>query len=127
MDRIREQFNGVAARTVLELNGIPCLEMEAIAPDKQKIVSSRSFSRRLTEYRELSEALVEFGSRAAENLRAQNSVAGHVSVFIRTHPFNPNKPQYQRSAGRTPPAATQDARVIVGEAHRLLKQLFRAG
>ncbi|MGZ8144822.1 MAG: DinB/UmuC family translesion DNA polymerase [Methylosarcina sp.] len=111
----------------MELNGIPCLELEAIAPDKQEIVSSRSFSRRVTEYRELAEALAEFGSRAAEKLRAQKSVAGHISIFIRTSPFNPNEPQYQRSAGRTLPAATQDTRVIVSEAHRLLKQLFKAG
>jgi DNA polymerase V len=127
VDRIREQFNVVVARTVMELNGIPCLELEAIAPDKQEIVNSRSFSRRLTEYGELAEALAEFGSRAAEKLRAQQSVAGHISVFIRTNPFNPNEPQYQRSAGRTLPAATQDTRVIVGEAHRLLRQLFSSG
>jgi DNA polymerase V len=126
-DRIREQFNIVVARTVMELNGIPCLDLEAIAPDKQQIVCSRSFSRRLTEYRELSEALAEFSSRAAEKLRFQNSVAGHISVFLRTNPFNQAEPQYQRAAGITLPAATQDTRVIVGAANRLLKELFREG
>jgi DNA polymerase V len=127
MDRIREQFNVIVARTVMELNGTPCLELEEIAPDKQEIVSSRSFSRRVTKYQELSEALSEFSSRAAEKLRAQNSVAGHISVFLRTNSFNGNEPQYQRSAGWTLPAATQDTRVIVGEARRLLKQLFKDG
>lgn len=127
VDRIRDQFNVVVARTVMELNGIPCLDLEAIAPDKQQIVCSRSFSRRLTEYRELAEALAEFCSRAAEKLRYQNSVAGHISVFIRTNPFNPNEPQYQRAAGITLPFATQDTRVIVGTANRLLKELFREG
>jgi DNA polymerase V len=115
------------ARTILELNGIPCLELEAIAPDKQQIICSRSFSRRLTEYRELSEALAEFASRAAEKLRSQQSVAGHLSVFIRTNPFNPQEPQYQRSAGMRLKTATQDTRLIVSEAHRLLKALFKAG
>jgi DNA polymerase V len=127
VDRIRDQFNVVIARTVMELNGIPCLELEEIMPDKQQIVCSRSFSRRLTEYRELSEALAEFSSRAAEKLRYQNSVAGHISIFIRTNPFNPNEPQYQRAAGIALPAATQDTRVIVGTANRLLKELFREG
>jgi DNA polymerase V len=126
-ERMQVQFNITVARTVLELNGIPCLELEAIAPDKQQIVCSRSFSRRLTEYRELSEALAEFASRAAEKLRSQQSVAGHLSVFIRTNPFNPREPQYQRSAGVTLNSATQDTRLIVSEAHRLLKALFRAG
>ncbi|MGJ0484356.1 MAG: DUF4113 domain-containing protein, partial [Methylomicrobium sp.] len=127
VDRIREQFNVVVARTVMELNGIPCLELEEIAPDKQQIVCSRSFSRRLTGYRELSEALAEFCSRAAEKLRGQNSVAGHISVFVRTNPFNPNEPQYQRAAGITLPSATHDTRVIVGTANRLLRELFREG
>jgi DNA polymerase V len=127
VDRIRDQFNVAVARIVMELNGIPCLDLEAIAPDKQQIVCSRSFSRRLTEYRELSEALAEFCSRAAEKLRYQNSVAGHISVFIRTNPFNPNEPQYQRAAGITLSAATQDTRMIVGTANRLLKELFREG
>jgi DNA polymerase V len=126
-DRIRDQFNVVVARTVMELNGIPCLGLEAITPDKQQIVCSRSFSRRLTEYRELSEALAEFSSRAAEKLRYQNSVASHISVFIRTNPFNSNEPQYQRAAGITLPSATQDTRVIVGAANCLLKELFREG
>jgi DNA polymerase V len=126
-ERMQVQFNITVARTVLELNGIPCLELEAIAPDKQQIICSRSFSHRLTEYRELSEALAEFASRAAEKLRSQQSVAGHISVFIRTNPFNPHEPQYQRLAGVRLKAATQDTRIIVCEAHRLLKELFRPG
>jgi DNA polymerase V len=126
-DRMQAQFSVTVARTVLELNGIPCLELEEIAPDKQQIVCSRSFSRRLTEYRELSEALAEFCSRAAEKLRSQQSVTGHLSVFIRTNPFNPHEPQYQRSAGVRLSSATQDTRVLVGEAHRLLKEIFKAG
>lgn len=126
-DRIRALFNVTVARTVLELNGVPCLELEEIAPDKQQIVCSRSFSRRLTEYRELSEALAEFASRGAEKLRSQHSVAGHISIFIRTNPFNPHESQYQRSAGVSLASATQDTRVLVGEANRLLKEIFRVG
>jgi len=68
-ERIQAQFSVVVARTVMELNGIACLELEAIAPDKLQIVCLRSFSRKLTEYRELSTALAEFGSRVAEKLR----------------------------------------------------------
>jgi DNA polymerase V len=127
IDRIREQFNVVVARTVMELNGIACLELDAIAPDKQQIVSSRSFSHYLTGYKELSEALSEFCSRAAEKLRRQESVAGHLSVFLRTNPFNPTEPQYHRAAGVTLPFATQDTRVIVAMANRLLKSMFSPG
>jgi DNA polymerase V len=124
---IQAQFNIVVARTVMELNGIPCLDLEESAPSKQQIVCSRSFSRRLTDYSELAQALAEYGSRAAEKLRHQHSVAGHLSVFIRTSPFNPHEPHYQRSAGMRLPSATQDSRVIVNAANRLLKEIFKPG
>ena len=125
--RIQAQFNVVVARTVLELNGIPCLELEEIVPDKQQIVCSRSFSRRLTEYRELSEAMAEFCSRAAEKLRYQNSVTGCITIFIRTSPFNPKEPQYQRAASIKLDAAIQDTRAIIAAANRMLKEIFRPG
>jgi hypothetical protein len=32
------------------------------------------------------------------SIRRQRSVAGCITVFIRTNPFNPQEPQYQRSA-----------------------------
>jgi DNA polymerase V len=125
--RIQAQFNIVVARTVLELNGIACLELEEISPNKQQIVCSRSFSRRLTEYKELSAALAEFGSRAAEKLRRQQSITGCITVFIRTNPFNPQEPQYQRSASIKLSAATQDTRTIIATANRLLTEIFKTG
>jgi DNA polymerase V len=124
---IQRQFNIVVARTVMELNGIPCLELEEVAPSKQQIVCSRSFSRRLTHYSELAQALAEYASRAAGKLRHQHSVAGHLSVFIRTSPFNPQEPHYQRSAGMRLPFATHDSRVIISAANRLLKEIFKPG
>ena len=126
-ERIQSQFNIVVARTVLELNGIPCFELEEIAANKQQIVCSRSFSRRLAEYKELSEALAEFCCRAAEKLRRQQSVTGCITVFIRTSPFNLQEPHYQRSATIKLDAATQDTRTLITTANRLLTEIFKAG
>ncbi|MEQ1557850.1 MAG: Y-family DNA polymerase [Methyloglobulus sp.] len=123
--RIQAQFNVMVARTILELNGIGCMSLEEISPDKQQIVCSRSFSRKLTDFRELSEALSEYCTRAAEKLRHQRSVTGCISVFIRTNLFNPSEPQYQRSASIKLSAATQDTRTIITTANRLLKELFK--
>jgi DNA polymerase V len=125
--RIQQQFNVVIARTVQELNGIACLELEDIAPNKQQIVCSRSFSRRLTERHELAATLAEFGSRAAEKLRKQGSAAGCITVFIRTNPFSEREPQYQRAASTQLNAATQDTRVIVTMANSLLEAIYKSG
>jgi DNA polymerase V len=101
------------------------MELEEIAPDKQQIVCSRSFGRRITEVKELSAALAEFCSRAAEKLRKQRSVTGCITVFIRTNPFNPQEPQYQRSASIKLDSATQDTRIIIATANRLLTEIFK--
>jgi DNA polymerase V len=66
-------------------------------------------------------------SRATEKLRHQRSVAGHISMFIRTSPFNLHEPHYQRSAGMRLPSAIQDSRVIINAANRLLKEIFKPG
>ena len=125
--RIQKAFNVVVATTVMELNGTSCLAIEDISPDKQQIVCSRSFSRRLTEEAELSKALAEFCSRAAEKLRHQKSVAGCVTVFIRTSPFNEQEPQYQRSASIKLSTATQDTRTIITAANRILSEIYKSG
>jgi DNA polymerase V len=127
VDRIQAQFNIVVARTVMELNGIACLMIDEVVADKQQIVCSRSFKRRLTEEDELAEALAEFCSRASEKLRNQHSVTGAISVFIRTNPHNAQEPYYQRSASMILPQATQDTRLIIRAGKQLLKSLFKAG
>jgi len=107
------------------LNGIPCLSLDEITPDKQQIVCSRSFSRRLTQCHELRAALSEFCSRAAEKLRKQHSVAARLTIFIHTNPFNPQEPQYQRSASLEIQPATQDTRLLISKANTLLKAIYK--
>lgn len=124
---IQAQFNVVVARTVMELNGTACLDLEDVAADKQQIVCSRSFSRKLTELEELSRALSEYCTRAAEKLRRQQSVTGCVSVFIRTNPFAVQEPQYQRAATVKLDAATQDTRTIIRVALSSLKAIYKPG
>ncbi|MDD1625303.1 MAG: Y-family DNA polymerase [Methylococcaceae bacterium] len=125
--RMQAQFGVVLARTVMELNGISCLELAEIAPDKQEILCSRSFKRPLDNLTELSEALAEFCSRAAEKLRAQASTADRLSVFIRTNPFNPQEPQYQRSATLKLATGTQDTRRVINAAKQLLQGIYKEG
>lgn len=124
---IQAQFNIVLARTVMELNGTACLTLDDIAVEKQQIVCSRSFKRRLSQYHELAEALASFSSRAAEKLRKQHSVAGSISVFIRTGTHNDNEPQYQRSIRLVLNQATSDSRKIISLAKKMLLDIFKAG
>lgn len=46
---IRKHFSVVMERTVRELRGEPCLELEEYMPTKQQIICSRSFSQKVIE------------------------------------------------------------------------------
>ena len=126
-ERMQQQFNIVVARTVMELNGIPCIELEDIAPDKQQIISSRSFGQKLTTYQQLAKALATYVSRAAEKLRRQGSVSGHIAVFIHTNPFSDTDKQYRNSAATKLVSPSQDTRYLIELATRLLGAVYREG
>ena len=126
-ERMQSQFNIVVARIVMELNGIPCLELEEIAPDKQQIVCSRSFKQAMISFDELIMALARFCARAAEKLRQQQSLARCVSVFIRTSPFKPNEPYYERAASQKLTIPSQDTRYLIAVTRHLLAAIFKPG
>lgn len=126
-DRIKSQLNVVTARIVLELNGISCIKIDEIPPAKQQIVCSRSFDTDLTQIEDLRRAVADFASQAAEKLRRQHSVCGCITVFIRTNIFRSTEPQYQRAASINLGTGTQDTRIIIGHAGRLLTEMYKQG
>lgn len=46
---LRQRYGVVVERTVQELRGIPCADLEEIANAKQQIICSRSFGERITQ------------------------------------------------------------------------------
>lgn len=126
-DLIRSKFSVVLERTVRELRGVSCLDLEEVAPDKQQIMCSRSFGQYVYDRDQLEEVLASYVARAAEKLRKQASLAGALMVFIRTNPFSPKEPQYHRSMTIPLPEATADTRVMVSWALKVLRRIYRPG
>lgn len=124
---IRKQFNVVMEKTCQELRGISCIDMEYIAPDKQQIMSSKSFGRPVTDVEDLCEAISVYVTRATQKLRAQHSLASGLYVFLRTNPFNPDAPQYSANQHITFGVPTDDTRVIADRAIQLIRYLYREG
>lgn len=124
---IRQRFSVAVERVVKELRGIACLSLEEVAPAKQQIMASRSFSRAVTEQQELREAVLSYISRAAEKLRSQQSLAGALQVFIRTNPFKEETPQYANSTTIRLPFSTDDTLTLGRFAALGLERLYRAG
>lgn len=126
-ETLRSQFSVVLERTVRELRGVSCLDIEEVVPEKQQIMSSRSFGTLVYDLADLEEAVASYVSRAAEKLRAQNSLAGAIQVYIRTNIFKPEMPQYQRAMTVPLTEATADSRVLVGWASQALRRIYRPG
>lgn len=122
---IRKRFSVVIERTVRELRGEPCLQLEEFAPTKQQIISSRSFGARITQYEHMHQAICLYATRAAEKLRQQRQYCQHVSVWIKTSPFATNEPYYGNSANVKLNTPTQDTRDIIAAAMRCLDVIWR--
>ena len=124
-ERLRQQFSVVMQKTIQELNGTICIEMEDIAPAKKQILSSRSFGIPVRDYASLSESVTLYMSRAAEKLRKQHSYAGSVYVHIRTSPFKSEEPYYGNGMTISLPSPTDDTRQLVNVALWGLRQLYK--
>ncbi|MGP9420189.1 Y-family DNA polymerase [Ewingella sp. AOP9-I1-14] len=124
---IRKHFNVVLERTVRELRGEPCLELEEFAPTKQQIVCSRSFGDRVTEYELMREAICSHAVRAAEKLRGERQYCRHISAFVKTSPFSVNEVYYGKTAGTKLQIPTQDSRDIVAAAAQCLDAIWQDG
>lgn len=124
---IRSRFSVVLEKTIRELNGTVCIDLEEAPPPKQQIVSSRSFGMPVTDLQSLAESVTLYMSRAAEKLRRQQSCAGSVHVFIRTSPFKPDEPYYANSLTIPLPSPIDDTVKLVRAVLWGLRRIYKPG
>jgi DNA polymerase V len=123
---IDHYLTSVGHKTVLELQGFSCIEMDEAPAAKKSVICSKSFGKQVTKLSELEEAVSTYVTRAAEKIRSQKCVAGHMLVFLNTNRFKEG-PQYNNSAQTTltPPSAfTPD---LIRTALELLRDLYLPG
>lgn len=124
---LRAQHSVVLEKTVRELQGVRCLDLDQQPGPRQQILVSRSFGEPVTQMPAMEQAISRYASRAAEKLRQDGQLAGAVSVFLRTSPFRPHDRQHSASLTlplRTPSA---DTRRLVEAATRSIAQIFQPG
>lgn len=124
---IRKHFNVTLERTVRELRGESCLELEEFAPEKQEIVCSRSFGERITQYDQMRQAICSYAIRAAEKLRGEHQYCRFISAFVKTSPFAVREPYYGNSGSVKLLTPTRDTRDIVEAAIRCLDAIWENG
>lgn len=123
---IDHYMTSVGHKTVLELQGFSCIEMDDAPPAKKSVVCSKSFGRQVSDLGELEEAVSTYISRAAEKIRSQRSVAGHLMVFLNTNRFK-DGPQYNNSAQTTLPTPTAYTPDLIRNALELLRDIYLPG
>ena len=122
--KIRQHFGVVLERTCLELNGQSCLGIESIAPKKQ-IISSRSFSERITDQQALSESICAHVAKAGSKLRKQDSVCAYITVFAKSSPHKQNERYVLISGDYHFITPTADTKVMVTAARQVLKMIYK--
>ena len=112
-------------RTMEELNGRPCLDLEALPPSKQQIYCTRSFGQTVDGLAPIQQAITLYATRATEKLRQQRHRVTTLHVFLHTSPHRPHF--HSVSATAQLPYPTDDVREIARLAKATVTRLFTPG
>ncbi|MDO7397590.1 Y-family DNA polymerase [Acinetobacter baumannii] len=124
---MQKKFSIVMARTIYELQGISCIEIEHTPPSKKQIVASRSFGGRVTELTDLKEAISMYAQDACKRLRDEGLLCGCMIAFVQSNPFDANVPFYNKSITGSFSEPTDCAIDFVKAATRMLNDIYKEG
>jgi len=122
---MRRLFSVVMEKTVLELRGISCLDIEQDTPCKQQIISSRSYGQPVYELEDIKASIRLYISRAVTRLREDQSLCRMVGVFIQTGRYSNEK--YAPYTIITLNEHTDDLLSITQAATYAVDKIFKAG
>ena len=122
---LRAAFGVVLEKTQRELQGLACVDLQDVEPQKKQIISSRSFGSMVQDVETLKDAMSTFVANACAKLRAQHSHACVIQVFLHTNRFRQDLPQYMPSLAIALPQPTNDSLVVNQWAAHLVEQLFK--
>lgn len=115
----------VLERLVRELAGVECDDFRPEPEALKATAVTRQFGEPVEDLDGLREAMARRAWRAAEKIRAQGLVASRMIGFAHGSSYRPNPPNASRSVRLSP--ATNDPRVIVSIAGRMVESMFEAG
>ncbi|KAB2655143.1 Y-family DNA polymerase [Brucella tritici] len=97
MPQARKIGTVVLERLVAELQGVRCLELEEVEPQRKGMAVTRSSGSPMISLDAVAQAVTAHATRAAEKLRQHGLVAGQVTVFFHTSLFSPAAPRHSVS------------------------------
>ena len=124
---VKKSTNVLGAKTVMELRGIPCINLETEETKRKSCCVSRSFGRKIESLNKLKESITTHCLNAAEKIRNDNQTTKSITVFIRTSPFDKNRKYYSNSLTIDLPVATNNSLELVKVAIEGLKKIYKYG
>ncbi len=125
---VRKNINILGLKTKMELNGIPCYELENNFKLRKSCCVSRSFGKKIKSLKDITEAVSAYITRAAEKIRNEKLVSNNINLYIRTNPFNKNPKEYYANSISisldypTNDTITLNKKTLIG-----LNKIFRKG
>lgn len=119
---IQKNFTISGLKTLRELHGVSCIDIE-FSDTPKSLVCSRSFGQRIQSFQELLEAVSSFAVRGAERLRHKNLAASGMCVHIRTSPHAENP--YRNTINANFPYPLNDTKAMLPIAKELLQQIYK--
>ncbi len=124
---VRKEMTIVGERLWKELQGESCLEFMTMPKPKKAIGTAKSFGQKLRDLGRIEEACAYYITEVAEVLRAQNSCATYIQVFLHTNYHSKIDKQYSKGTTVTMPIPTNDTFALISEARKALHHIYKPG
>jgi len=122
---IKNNFSLTELKIVHELRGTSCLAVSDVL-QKKSISMSRSFSKPVSIREDLEENISRFVSNAAFKLRAQNTLASAICVYIHTNKHDKESQYFYDSKVMKFQVATSDTAKLIKYAKKVLSSIYDA-
>ena len=124
---VKKSTNVLGAKTVMELRGISCIDLETEETRRKSCCVSRSFGKKVESLDKLKESITTHCLNAAEKIRTDKQTTRAVTIFIRTSPFDKNRKYYSNSITIELPVATNNSIELVKTAISGLEKIYKYG
>lgn len=124
---IKKHMTVTGLRTVKELKGISCINVESIKEDRKNMAHTRTFKHPIKTKDELKAVISTFTVRLTEKLRFQKSAANMIGIFVETSRFDNKKYRYYNSKTVNLPVPSNDTFELIKYALSLLDTVFVNG
>lgn len=122
----RKTLTVVGERIIHELRGMPCIDLETVAPTRKGCAVTRSFAGRVEDLDMMQEAIAAHATRLGEKLRHHGLATDHVTVFFHTSPHD-RGPARSVSTTVDFPEASNDTLVLVRAAKWGARRIWKSG